>query len=61
MSPAASALLSVARAAPIPNGEITDANREALRELYRAGLIDFYEPLPGFWKPTLSGRHIEGD
>ena len=61
VSPSAQALLSQAAERGLCADDITDANREDLRELYHLGLIDFYEPLPGLWKPTLSGRRIAGD
>jgi hypothetical protein len=53
-------MLARMRTAAVPNPEIRDEDAAPLRELYRAGLVDMFEPPPYHWKPTLAGR-VDGD
>lgn len=56
MSPEAQALLTALNNAPLAAPDFRDGQREPLLELYRAGLVDLFEPPPYEWRLTWSGR-----
>ena len=56
MSPAARDLLAALRDSPLPNDDVTDQVRAALRELYELNFVNLYEPAPFTWRPTSLGQ-----